>query len=106
MWQERTILLTKLTQPVWVRKREKNRGIGERKEWDFREKNSTFSLGFPAIGPSVSGESRRKVAPHDKGYTWVPVLWSFEKLQEVGVFSYLIYPLFKCFVNVWVDLRP
>ena len=69
MWQERTILLTKLTQPVWARKREKNHGIGERKEWDFRERISTFSLGFQAIGPSVSDEARSKVVPHGKGYT-------------------------------------
>ena len=50
-----------------------NCGIGERKEWDFRERSSTFSLEFPAFGPSVSGETRGKVAPHGKGYTWVPV---------------------------------
>ena len=71
----------------------------ERKERDFGERSSTFSLEFPAIGPLVSCEARIKVAPHDKGYTWVPVLWSFNKLQEVGVFSYLMYPLFKCCVN-------
>ena len=50
-----------------------NRRIGERKEWGFRERSSTFSLEFPAIGPSVSGEARSKVAPHGKGYTWVQV---------------------------------
>ena len=83
-----------------------NRGIGERKELDFRERSSTFSLEFPAIGPSVSGETRSKVAPHGKGYAWVPILEIFDKLWKVGVFSYLIYPLFKCFVNAWVDLRP
>ena len=77
----------------------------ERKERDFKERSSTFSPEFPAIGSSVSGETRSKVAPHGKGYMWVPVLWSFDKLQEVGVFSYLIYLLFKCFVNAWVDLR-
>ena len=76
-----------------------NRGIGERKEWDFRERSSTFSLEFPVIGPSVSGETRSKVTPHSKGYSWVPILGSFDKLRKVGVFSYLIYPLFKCFVN-------
>ena len=77
----------------------------KRKERDFRERSSTFSLEFLAIGLSVSGEARRKVAPHNKGYTWVPVLWSFDKLQEVVVFSYLVYFLFKCFVNGLVDLR-
>ena len=50
-----------------------NHGIGERKEWDFRERSSTFSLEFPSIGSSVFGETRSKVAPHGKGYTWVPV---------------------------------
>ena len=46
-----------------VRKREKNRGIGERNEWDFRERSSTLSLGFPAIEPSVFGEARNKLLP-------------------------------------------
>ena len=83
--------------------REKER---ERKSGIFRERSSTLSLEFSAIGPSVSGEARSKVDPHGKGYAWLPVLGSFNKLQEVGVFSYLIYPLFKCFVNALVDLRP
>ena len=60
---------------------------------------STFSLEFPAIGPLISGETRSKIAPHGKGYAWVPVLGSFDKLWKVRVFSYLIYPLFKCCVN-------
>ena len=80
--------------------------VGERKIGSFKERSSTFSLRFPAIGPSISGEARSKVAPYGKGYTWVPVLWSFDKLQEVGVFSYLVYFLFKCFVNGLVNLRP
>ena len=29
---------------------------------------------------------------------WTPKSWSFEKLHEVGVLSYLFYTLFKCFV--------
>ena len=44
----------------------------------FRKKSSTFSLEFPAIGQSVSGEARSKVTPHGKGYAWVSVLWSFD----------------------------
>ena len=82
-----------------------NIGIGERKEWDFRERSSTFSLELSAIGPSVSGEARSKVAPHDKSYARVLVLGSLDKLRGVGVFSYLVYFLFKCFVNGLVDLR-
>ena len=56
----------------------------------FRERSSIFSLEFLATGPSDSGEARSKVAPHGKGYVWAPVLRSFDKLREVGVFSYLI----------------
>ena len=82
----------------WERRRE-----GERREnhegENFRESVSNFSLDFLAIGPSVSGEARSKVAPHDKGYAWAPVLGSFDKLQKVGVFSYLVYSFAKSLVN-------
>ena len=49
----------------------------------------TFSLDFLAIRQSDLGEIKGKVDPHYKSYTWIPVLWSFDKLREVGVFSYL-----------------
>ena len=62
-------------------------------------RSSHFSLNFSVIGPSNSGEARGKVDPHCKSYAWVPVLWSFEKLREVGVFSYLIYYLAKSHFN-------
>ena len=41
------------------------------------------------IGPSNPGETRGKVNPHCKSFVWVPLLWSFDKLREVGVFFYL-----------------
>ena len=41
-----------------------------------------------------------------KGFVWVPVLGSFDKIHEVGVLSYLSYTLFKCFVDDSVGLRP
>ena len=69
------------------RKTERER---ERKERDFRERISTFSLEFLVIGPSVFGEARSKVAPHDKGYAWVSVLRSFDKLRKVRVFLLLV----------------
>ena len=78
-----------------------NHGIGERKEWDFRERSSTFSLGFPAIRQSVFDEARSKVAPHGKDCAWVPVLGSFNKLRKVRVFSYLFYSLAKGHFNGW-----
>ena len=72
--------------------REGNKLRKEReKERIFRERDFNSSLNFPMIGPSNSSEARRKVGPHYKTYTWVPVLWSFDKLREVGVFSYLVY---------------
>ena len=71
----------------------------ERERRNFRERGSTISLDFSAIGPSNLGETRGKVDPHCKSYAWVPVLWSFDKLQEIGVFFYLIYSLAKSHFN-------
>ena len=62
-------------------------------------RSSHFSLGFPVIGPSNPGEARGKVDPHYKSYAWVPVLWSFDKLWEVGVFSYLVTSCLKYHEN-------
>ena len=50
--------------------------------------------------------TRRKVVLRGEGNAWVPVLRSFDKLQDVGVLSYLSYTLFKCFVDDCVGLRP
>ena len=50
----------------------------------FLERSPTFSLEFPAIGPSDPGEPRDKVAPHCKSYEWVPVLWSFDNYGRLG----------------------
>ena len=60
---------------------------------------STFFLDFSAIEQAASDETRGKVDPHCKSYAWVPVLGSFEKLREVGVFSYLFYSLAKSHFN-------
>ena len=68
-----------LDQMDWERKREgKIEQTEERgKVWDFfRERSPTFSLKFPTIRPSASGEARSKVSLHGKDYTWVPVLGS------------------------------
>ena len=56
---------------------------------DFRVRSFHFSLDFPVIGPSNFGKTRGKVDPHCKSYAWVPALWSFDKLREVGVFLLL-----------------
>ena len=57
-----------------------------------------FSLRSRAIGPSDF--------LRDEGNAWAPVSWSFDKLCEVGVLSYLSYTLFKCFVDDLVGLKP
>ena len=76
-------------------KNRERKGKGERKERDFRERSSTFSLDFPIIGQANSGETRRKVDPHCKSYAWVLILWISINSGEVGVFSYLFYSLVK-----------
>ena len=45
--------------------RKKEKGI---KRESFRERDSTFSLNFPTIGPAVSSGARGRVQPHDKGF--------------------------------------
>ena len=45
-------------------KREKGRKEGE----SFKERSSTFSLNFSAIGPAVLGGARRITHPHFKGF--------------------------------------
>ena len=75
------VLLTKSPKSVWEREEERGRPT-ERERDLFRERSSHFSLKFPAIGPSDSGEARSKVALHGKDYTWVPVLGSLDKLRQ------------------------
>ena len=52
------------------------------------------------FGPSDRFEQRSKVVLHIEDYTWAPVSRVFDKLREVGVLSYLFYPLFKCVYDV------
>ena len=56
----------------------KGRERKEEIEREFRVRSSHFSLDFPAIEPTASGETRGKVDPNGKGYMWVPVFWSFD----------------------------
>ena len=56
--------LTILDQPVgWMRGEEK-----EKRGRKLRERSSTFSLGFSAIGPAVPDGARRKVLPRAKSF--------------------------------------
>ena len=69
------------------------------KWWIFSERVCNFSLGFRPIGPSDFFGPISKVVLRNEGFAWVSVSGSFDKLLEVGVLSYLVYFLFKCFVN-------
>ena len=63
------------------------------------ERVSDFSLRSRAIRPSDFFGSRSKAVLRSEANAWAPVLRSFDKLREVGVLSYLIYTLVKCFVD-------
>ena len=58
----------------------------------FRERMCNLSLGFPAFGSSDFFGPRSKVVLRNEGYAWAPVSRIFDKIREVGVLSYLIYP--------------
>ena len=48
-----------------------------------------FFLKFTKIGPQVFVGTEGKVDLRDESYAWTPKSWSFVKLREVGVLSYL-----------------
>ena len=85
-----------LDQMDWERKKEggKRANGREGKCGIFREKSSTFSLEFSAIGPASSDEARSKVVPHGKDYIWVPDSGSFDKLQKCRGFSPTCFTFF------------
>ena len=55
----------------------------------FRVRESGFSLRFRAIGQSDFDGARRKAVLRGEDNELAPVSWSFDKLREVGVLSYL-----------------
>ena len=68
--------------------------MGER-QWGcrlcFRERAAYFSLGYLAIQPSAAFGTRGRNALRGEGFAWVPDLWSFLKLREVGFSPYLSF---------------
>ena len=48
----------------------------------FRERESTFSLDFQPIGPSVFDIARRKVTLRDEDYAWTPIGWSSDNSKR------------------------
>ena len=89
MARERTIPLDPSLTNQFGRERERKRRLREKARREFRDRGSTFSLDFQAIDLSNPGKARGKVNPHCKSYAWVPELWSFGKLKEVGAFFLL-----------------
>ena len=72
----------------------------------FRERGS-FSLRSQAIGPLDFDGARRENVLREAGYAWIPDLWSFFKLLEVGflptwvLFLLLsVLPMFRLFEAV------
>ena len=57
------------------------------KERVFRERDSTFSLSFPTIGPVSGSGARGRVNPHSESFASRPVLGNFDKLQKGRGFS-------------------
>ena len=64
----------------------------------FRERITSFSLGYLAIQPSVAFSTRGRNDLRREGFAWVPDLGSFFKLLEVGFSPYLGFiPIFSTF---------
>ena len=59
----------------------------------FRERSTSFSLGYLAIQSSAAFGTRGRNALRGEGFTWVPDLGSFFKLLEVGFSPYLSFIL-------------
>ena len=71
----------------------------ERENFKFFYFFLRFFLRSTKIGPQVFVGAEGKVDLRDKSYAWTLKSWSFNKLREVEVLSYLSYTLFKCFVD-------
>ena len=56
-----------------------------------RARRSGFSLEYREIRLLAVFETRRRTALRGEGFAWVPDLWSFLKLQEVGFSPYLSF---------------
>ena len=86
-WQVRRYQVDPYLLPTGLGGKKRKR---ERKKKKILERERVYLLSkFPGDRLSNSGETRGKVDPHGESYTWVPVLWSLKKLQEVGVFLLL-----------------
>ena len=67
------------------RKEKKGKKEQERKERKRRKKERE-KVDFPAFGRSRFDSSSTKVGARSGIYVWIPKIWSFDKLQEIGYF--------------------
>ena len=105
-WWIKWIRVILSTNGNWTCGNEGTRGIKQKRKEKFsshfagsgsgggksnsRERKFNFFLDLLAFGPSVLVGPRSKIVLRCKGYSWASFLGSFNKLREVGVFSYLI----------------
>ena len=68
MWQVRGQALSPSLTKQWDGRKEKSRKGRGRERKSLRERDSTFSLNFSTIGPTVSSGARGRVHPHSKGF--------------------------------------
>ena len=62
-WHERTSCLDPTELDGGKKRENRERKERGKEEEDFRERESTFSLNFPVIGPTVLGGARGRVYP-------------------------------------------
>ena len=67
----------------------------------FRERSLDLSLESWAIRPSAVFGARRRTALRGEGFAWVPDLWSFLKIREVGVSPYLSFIPILCVLQMF-----
>ena len=65
--------------------------MGRKRKWCFRERSTSFSLGYLAIQPLATFGTRGRNVLRGVGYAWTPKSWNFDKLQEVGFSPYLSF---------------
>ena len=70
MWQEKYSPTWPILDQALGEGRKKKEGKKRKEKREFRERDTTFSLNFPAIRPAVPDGARGNVLLGDKSYKW------------------------------------